>query len=163
MWPQPGARLLIRRYPCAPMWPSSTSRCRTWTGSRRSNRGFAEWGLVFADPVVASAVPDRLLHHATAINIRRGSCRMRAHEGGLGGEGSRPYAEIRRVHFCHQHWCTLADRLHRSPALRFISAGTTQLGGSHGTRVAALAEEKSNLEDALVNPQEGKCSHPAYV
>lgn len=45
-----------------------------------SNRGFAEWGQVFADPVVASAILDRLLHHATVINIKGKSFRMRAHE-----------------------------------------------------------------------------------
>jgi len=30
-----------------------------------SNRGFAEWGEVFGDPVVATALLDRLLHHAS--------------------------------------------------------------------------------------------------
>jgi DNA replication protein DnaC len=34
-----------------------------------SNRGFAEWGEVFGDPVVATALPDRLLHHAVVIQI----------------------------------------------------------------------------------------------
>ena len=29
-----------------------------------SNRGFAEWGDVFGDPVVATALLDRLLNHA---------------------------------------------------------------------------------------------------
>jgi len=28
-----------------------------------SNRSVAEWGTVFADPVVATAILDRLLHH----------------------------------------------------------------------------------------------------
>ena len=28
-----------------------------------SNRGFAEWGELFGDPVVATALLDRLLHH----------------------------------------------------------------------------------------------------
>ncbi len=52
-----------------------------------SNRGFAEWGQVFADPVVASAVLDRLLHHATVINIKGSSYRMRAHESVLDEKG----------------------------------------------------------------------------
>jgi DNA replication protein DnaC len=30
-----------------------------------SNRGFADWGQVFADQVVAAAIVDRLLHNAT--------------------------------------------------------------------------------------------------
>ncbi len=44
-----------------------------------SNRGFADWGSVFADQVVATAILDRLLHHATVINIKGQSYRMRAH------------------------------------------------------------------------------------
>src|SRR5271166_5255796 len=34
-----------------------------------SNRGFGEWGEVFGDPVVATALLDRLLHHAVVIQI----------------------------------------------------------------------------------------------
>ena len=33
-----------------------------------SNRGFAEWGEVFGDPVVATALLDRLLHHAVVVH-----------------------------------------------------------------------------------------------
>lgn len=45
-----------------------------------SNRGFADWGQVFADQVVATAIVDRLLHSATVLNIRGRSYRMRAHQ-----------------------------------------------------------------------------------
>ena len=34
-----------------------------------SNRGFTEWGEVFGDPVVATALLDRLLHHAVVVQI----------------------------------------------------------------------------------------------
>jgi DNA replication protein DnaC len=44
-----------------------------------SNRGFGDWGQVFADQVIASAILDRLLHHATVVNIKGQSYRMRAH------------------------------------------------------------------------------------
>src|ERR1700722_5003640 len=44
-----------------------------------SNRGFAEWGEVFGDPVVATALLDRLLHHAVVIQIEGSSYRMRQH------------------------------------------------------------------------------------
>jgi len=44
-----------------------------------SNRGFGDWGQVFADPVVAAAIVDRLLGNATVLNIRGRSYRMRAH------------------------------------------------------------------------------------
>ena len=45
-----------------------------------SNRGFSDWGQVFADSVVATAIVDRLLHSATVVNIRGRSYRMRAHQ-----------------------------------------------------------------------------------
>lgn len=45
-----------------------------------SNRGFTEWGQVFADQVVAAAILDRLLHHANVINIKGRSFRMRTHD-----------------------------------------------------------------------------------
>ncbi len=44
-----------------------------------SNRGFAEWGEVFGDPVVATALLDRLLHHAVVVQIERASYRLRRH------------------------------------------------------------------------------------
>ena len=44
-----------------------------------SNRGFAEWGDVFGDPVVATALLDRLLHHAVVIQIEGSSYRLRQH------------------------------------------------------------------------------------
>jgi hypothetical protein len=44
-----------------------------------SNRGFAEWGKIFGDPVVATALLDRLLHHAVVIQIEGSSYRLRQH------------------------------------------------------------------------------------
>ncbi len=44
-----------------------------------SNRGFAEWGEIFGDPVVATALLDRLLHHAVVIQIEGASYRLRGH------------------------------------------------------------------------------------
>ena len=44
-----------------------------------SNRGFAEWGQVFGDPVIATALLDRLLHHAVVVHIEGASYRMRQH------------------------------------------------------------------------------------
>ena len=48
-----------------------------------SNRGFSDWGAVFTDQVVAAAILDRLLHHATVINIKGRSYRMRRHQDAL--------------------------------------------------------------------------------
>jgi DNA replication protein DnaC len=44
-----------------------------------SNRGFAEWGEVFGDQVVATALLDRLLHHAVVVQIDGASYRLRQH------------------------------------------------------------------------------------
>jgi DNA replication protein DnaC len=43
-----------------------------------SNRSVAEWGAVFGDPVVATAILDRLLHHSHVLTIRGDSYRLRA-------------------------------------------------------------------------------------
>jgi DNA replication protein DnaC len=44
-----------------------------------SNRGFAEWGELFGDAVVATALLDRLLHHAVVVQIEGSSYRLRQH------------------------------------------------------------------------------------
>jgi DNA replication protein DnaC len=42
-----------------------------------SNKSYAEWGDIFADPILASALLDRLLHHAVTVNIRGNSYRLK--------------------------------------------------------------------------------------
>jgi len=42
-----------------------------------SNRSVGEWGGVFGDPVIATAILDRLLHHSAVITIRGDSYRLR--------------------------------------------------------------------------------------
>jgi len=42
-----------------------------------SNKPFREWGQIFGDEVVASAILDRLLHHCTVINIKGESYRIK--------------------------------------------------------------------------------------
>jgi DNA replication protein DnaC len=44
-----------------------------------SNRGFSEWADIFGDAVVATALLDRLLHHAVVITIEGNSYRLREH------------------------------------------------------------------------------------
>jgi DNA replication protein DnaC len=43
------------------------------------NRGFGEWADIFGDPVVATALLDRLLHHAVVVPIEGNSYRLREH------------------------------------------------------------------------------------
>lgn len=42
-----------------------------------SNRAVSEWGEVFGDPVVATAILDRLLHHSHIVTIRGESYRLK--------------------------------------------------------------------------------------
>jgi DNA replication protein DnaC len=44
-----------------------------------SNHGFGEWGDIFGDQVVATALLDRLLHHAQVVQIEGSSYRLREH------------------------------------------------------------------------------------
>ena len=41
-----------------------------------SNRSVGEWGDIFGDTVVATAILDRLLHHSTVVMIRGESYRL---------------------------------------------------------------------------------------
>ena len=41
-----------------------------------SNKAFSDWTELFHDPVVVTAILDRLLHHSTVINIRGNSYRL---------------------------------------------------------------------------------------
>lgn len=42
-----------------------------------SNKSYADWGDIFADPVLASALLDRLLHQSITLNIRGSSYRLK--------------------------------------------------------------------------------------
>ena len=42
-----------------------------------SNKGFADWGELLGNNVIATAILDRLLHHSYVLNIRGGSYRLK--------------------------------------------------------------------------------------
>jgi len=42
-----------------------------------SNKSYGNWGAVFGDPIIATAILDRLLHHSTTVNIRGDSYRLK--------------------------------------------------------------------------------------
>lgn len=42
-----------------------------------SNRGFGQWGEIFEDTIIATAILDRLLHHSNVINIKGESFRLK--------------------------------------------------------------------------------------
>lgn len=57
-------RLVVRRYERASLIVTS-------------NKSFLDWGEVFNDGVLATAILDRLLHHATTLNIKGESYRLK--------------------------------------------------------------------------------------
>lgn len=42
-----------------------------------SNKSYGEWGSIFGDPIIATAILDRLLHHSSTVNIRGDSYRLK--------------------------------------------------------------------------------------
>jgi DNA replication protein DnaC len=46
-----------------------------------SNKAFSDWTELFHDPVIVTAILDRLLHHSTVINIRGNSYRLMGKTG----------------------------------------------------------------------------------
>ena len=74
-------RLLVRRYERGSLVVTS-------------NKGFTDWGEVFNDQVLATAILDRLLHHATTVNIKGDSYRLREkRKAGLLGRRPVPVPE----------------------------------------------------------------------
>ena len=49
------------------------------------NKSFSDWGGVFNDQALATAILDRLLHHATTLNIKRESYRLREKKKAMDG------------------------------------------------------------------------------
>src|SRR6266545_1161964 len=94
-----GEETTSRKADTAPRRPPYTCRCPAKppaTSSKSSaaanehgsiilttNRGIASWGEIFEDTTVAAAILDRLLHHATVLQIDGESYRMRGHRARL--------------------------------------------------------------------------------
>jgi len=54
-----------------------------------SNKSFLDWGEIFGDHVLATAILDRLLHHATTLNIKGESYRLKEkRKAGLLGQAA---------------------------------------------------------------------------
>src|SRR6201984_3724280 len=50
-----------------------------------SNKSYGDWGSIFGDSIIATAILDRLLHHSTTMNIRGESYRLKERrKAGLG-------------------------------------------------------------------------------
>jgi DNA replication protein DnaC len=55
-----------------------------------SNKAFADWEELFHDPIIVTAILDRLLHHSVVINIKGHSYRLRGKIGTTAGGASEP-------------------------------------------------------------------------
>ena len=90
------------------------------------NRGFGEWADIFGDAVVATALLDRLLHHAVVIPIEGNSYRLREHANLL-PEHLRP-----RVHrpcaSTHPPSCARASQEGGLPILNAVDLRTREWG-----------------------------------
>jgi len=59
-----------------------------------SNKSFIDWGEIFGDQVLATAILDRLLHHATTLNIKGESYRLKEkRKAGLLGRTAKTKSE----------------------------------------------------------------------
>ena len=54
-----------------------------------SNKSYGDWGSIFGDPIIATAILDRLLHHSTTINIRGESYRLKERRKAVCSRGLR--------------------------------------------------------------------------
>jgi DNA replication protein DnaC len=64
-----------------------------------SNKSFLDWGEIFNDPILATAVLDRLLHYSTTLNIKGESYRLKEKRkaGLLGRSSLEPEAESEKT------------------------------------------------------------------
>ena len=46
-----------------------------------SNKAFSDWAELFHDPIIVTAILDRLLHHSTVVNIKGNSYRLKGKTG----------------------------------------------------------------------------------
>ena len=72
-------RLVVRRYERASLIVTS-------------NKSFLDWGEIFNDPILATAILDRLLHYSTTLNIKGESYRLK--EKRRAGLLSRPSLDL---------------------------------------------------------------------
>jgi DNA replication protein DnaC len=78
-------RLVVRRYERASLIVTS-------------NKSFLDWGEVFNDPILATAILDRLLHYSTTLNIKGESYRLKEkRRAGLLGRTNSTVSEEQEV------------------------------------------------------------------
>jgi DGQHR domain-containing protein len=103
-----------------------SARYETGSVIATSNKGSREWGTLVGDPVLATAILDRLLHHATVLNIRGESYSARL-PNAYRSEGERMgFLTIERGERI------VLDGQHRWYALRDVIQSADELGDHQG-------------------------------
>jgi DNA replication protein DnaC len=64
-----------------------------------SNKAFTDWAELFHDPIIVTAILDRLLHHSVVINIRGNSYRLK-------GRGTGMINEVQQLNECGSNLTT---------------------------------------------------------
>jgi IstB-like ATP binding protein len=118
-----------------------------------SNRAVGEWGSVFGDPVVATAVLDRLLHHSHVITIRGDSYRLREkRRRGCYRKRFRPRNLLQ-----HQHWATGRGGgqflMSSGDQFRMSLDSARRCKGERGPAVHRLERVQPALGDVVTAPQ----------
>jgi hypothetical protein len=112
-----------------------------------SNRAASEWGTVFGDAVVATAILDRLLHHSHVLTIRGDSYRLR--EKRRSGLLQAPVSRARRHPLEHG----LPRWVHKDPPRaappdswrsRRRRAGPSYALPGHATPASSLGQQNAN-------------------
>jgi hypothetical protein len=93
-----------------------------------SNKSYGDWGSIFGDPIIATAILDRLLHHSTTINIRGESYRLK--ERRKAGLFPRAEEETRPAPFPSSHTFQNGPRPQGSASPRKTGAPLTAPGRS---------------------------------
>ena len=114
-----------------------------------SNRGFAEWGDIFGDSVVATALLDRLLHHAVVIQIEGSSYRLREHADLLPEDRPLQAERPRKSHSADPEASRPAAKKRRRRSRPRLIAKTRQTGEFCG----ATFEENRGAIDRRFSPK----------
>jgi DNA replication protein DnaC len=96
-----------------------------------SNKSYGDWGSIFGDPIIATAILDRLLHHSTTVNIRGESYRLKDRR--KAGLFPRADEETRPAPFPSSDTLQNGPRRQGSATPRKSSAALTAPGRSEGS------------------------------
>jgi IstB-like ATP binding protein len=144
-------RLLVRRYEWASLIVTS-------------NKSFVDWGEVFNDQILATAILDRLLHHATTVNIKGDSYRLREKKkAGLLGRKPKPAGELERWEPSHdcQGTRTSVNRGHLTSVFSGQRTSALTVDGALAAGVAVLLAEP--VDDLAARQGPSSASQPSIV